>query len=188
VTPAFYVILDRISFRQIGFLNHAPLFTTKTFRTSETLPLGRLTALSEDELLFKLKTPWSDGTKSLIFSPIELIEKISALVPPPRVNLIRYHGVLAAAAKNRDKIVPANLPQESGKSKSCRLTFAALLSRVFKIEIDTCSHCGGKMRIVAALTDPVSIRRYLEGTGQSAKIPEIAPARAPPQEEFDFEY
>jgi hypothetical protein len=44
------------------------------------------------------------------------------------------------------------------------------------------------MRVMAALTDPSSIRRYLEGTGQSADIPEIAPARAPPQEEFDFLY
>jgi hypothetical protein len=44
------------------------------------------------------------------------------------------------------------------------------------------------MRIVATLTDPASVRRYLEGTGQSAKIPEIAPARAPPQLDFDFEY
>jgi hypothetical protein len=45
------------------------------------LAAGRLTALSEDELLFQLKTPWSDGKTSLIFSPLELIEKISALVP-----------------------------------------------------------------------------------------------------------
>ncbi|MCP4605101.1 MAG: hypothetical protein GY847_32020 [Proteobacteria bacterium] len=36
------------------------------------------------------------------------------------------------------------------------------------------------MKIVAALTDPASIRRYLEGTGQSAEIPTLAPARAPP--------
>ncbi len=77
------------------------------------LAAGRLTAISEDELLFKLKTRWSDGTTSLIFSPMELIEKISALVPPPRINLVRYHGVLAAAAKNREKIVPSKPPQET---------------------------------------------------------------------------
>ncbi len=32
----------------------------------------------------------------------------------------------------------------------------------------------------AVITDPPSIRRYLEGTGYSAAIPESAPARAPP--------
>jgi hypothetical protein len=42
------------------------------------------------------------------------------------------------------------------------------------------------MKVVAVITDPLSIRRYLEGTGQSAAIPEIAPARAPPQEELDY--
>ena len=42
------------------------------------------------------------------------------------------------------------------------------------------------MRIVAALTDSASVRRYLEGTGQSAEIPEIAAARAPPQLEMDY--
>jgi len=59
------------------------------------LAAGRLTPLSEDELLFRLKTPWADGTASLILSPIELIEKISALVPPPRVNpLLKNSSVL----------------------------------------------------------------------------------------------
>jgi hypothetical protein len=30
-----------------------------------------------------------------VLSPLELLEKLAALVPPPRVNLVRYHGVLA---------------------------------------------------------------------------------------------
>ena len=42
------------------------------------------------------------------------------------------------------------------------------------------------MKAVAAVTDPASIQRYLEGTGHSPTVPEIAPARAPPQAEFDF--
>jgi hypothetical protein len=42
------------------------------------------------------------------------------------------------------------------------------------------------MRIVAAITDPISIRQYLQGTGQSAKAPTLAPARAPPQAQWDF--
>ena len=43
------------------------------------------------------------------------------------------------------------------------------------------------MRIVAAVTDPASVRRYLEGTGQCADVPTLAPARAPPQTELDFD-
>jgi hypothetical protein len=44
------------------------------------------------------------------------------------------------------------------------------------------------MKIIAFIIDPASVRRYLEGTGQSAEIHEIVPARAPPQLDFDYEY
>ena len=54
------------------------------------LAQGSLQKLSEDEYAFKLKTPWADGTTHLILSPMELIEKLAALVPIPRVNLVRY--------------------------------------------------------------------------------------------------
>ncbi|MCP4677690.1 MAG: hypothetical protein GY854_19670 [Deltaproteobacteria bacterium] len=60
------------------------------------------------------------------------------------------------------------------------------MARVFQVQAEVCSHCGGKMRIVAAITEPDSIRHYLEGTGQSAEIPTLAQARAPPREEWDF--
>jgi|GEM_PF-3436062 hypothetical protein len=40
------------------------------------------------------------------------------------------------------------------------------------------------MRIIAALTDEVSIRHYLTGVGLPSAPPPIAPARSPPQTEF----
>jgi hypothetical protein len=42
------------------------------------------------------------------------------------------------------------------------------------------------MRVIAALTDPASIHRYLQGVGLPAKPPPIAPPRAPPQTELEF--
>ena len=52
------------------------------------LAAGSLQRISDDEYAFKLKTPWSDGTTHLILSPDELIEKLAALVPPSRQNLV----------------------------------------------------------------------------------------------------
>ena len=57
-------------------------------------------------LEFTLKTPWADGTTALLLSPQEVLEELSALVPPPRLHLIRYHGVLAPASADRAQIVP----------------------------------------------------------------------------------
>ena len=49
-------------------------------------------------IAFSLKSIWSDGTYQIVLSPQELLEKLAALVPPPRLNLVRYHGVLAPNA------------------------------------------------------------------------------------------
>ena len=70
------------------------------------LTIKRLSRLSDGRLLYGLSHPWRDGTTHVAFLPLELIEKLAALVPPPRVNLVRYHGVLAPAARHRAKVVP----------------------------------------------------------------------------------
>ncbi len=38
---------------------------------------------------------WRDGTAHFVFEPLELIEKLVALVPFPRSNRVRYSGVVA---------------------------------------------------------------------------------------------
>ena len=154
------------------------------------LAQGSLQKLSDEEYSFKLKTPWSDGTTHLILSPMELIEKLAALVPPPRANLVRYHGILAPNAKGRGEIVPKKPGEEElrktrGKSRH-RLLWAALLARTFRLDMETCPHCGGKMRIVAAITDAPSIKKYLDGVGENSDPPIPKPARPPPQIEFDW--
>jgi hypothetical protein len=47
---------------------------------------------------YQLKTPYSDGTTHVIFEPLDFIAKLAALVPKPRVNLTRFHGVLFRAS------------------------------------------------------------------------------------------
>ncbi len=111
-----------------------------------------------------------------------MIEKLAALVPPPRLNLVRYHGVLAPNASERKQIVPSGpLTEEPGlepadldspQARAHRLTWACLLSRVFDLDGTLCPACGGRMRIIAALTNEVSIRHYLKGVGLPADPPD----------------
>ena len=49
----------------------------------------------------------------VVYEPLELPEKLSALVPAPRAHLVRYAGVLAPASKWRSSIVP---PAAAGDS------------------------------------------------------------------------
>ncbi len=77
----------------------------------------------------------------------ELLERLAALVPPPRLHLLRYHGVLAPCARDRDRIVPAKPVAESlaadgdPRPQPCghRLGWAALLARVFAAELSQCA-------------------------------------------------
>ena len=73
---------------------------------------GRLRFVDAQTLVFSLKTHWADGTCQLVLSPQELLEKLTALVPPPRLNLARYHGVLAPACPDRTR---AQSPDTAGR-------------------------------------------------------------------------
>jgi hypothetical protein len=66
------------------------------------------------------------------------------------------------------------------------MAWAALLARTFQIDVSVCPVCGHKMRIIAFITDPASIHRYLKGENLPTEPPPIAPARSPPQLEFEY--
>ncbi len=48
-----------------------------------------------------------DGTTHVIFEPMDFIARLAALVPKPRVNLTRFHGLFAPNRKHRALVTPA---------------------------------------------------------------------------------
>ena len=65
----------------------------------------RLERLPDGRIRLTLKTPYSDGTTHLALEPQEFLERLVALIPRPRVNLLIYSGVLAPNAKLRKAVV-----------------------------------------------------------------------------------
>jgi hypothetical protein len=65
----------------------------------------RLMRTADGRVLLSLKTEWSDGTTHLLFEPIELLERLAALTPRPRINLVLHHGVLAPHSRWRARAV-----------------------------------------------------------------------------------
>jgi hypothetical protein len=63
---------------------------------------------TEEEAL-RLKTRWRDGTTHILMERSERIERLIPLIPPPRAHQVRYHGILAPSASQRDLIVPDRL-------------------------------------------------------------------------------
>ena len=147
------------------------------------------------DIAYTLKSPWRDGTTALTFAPLDFIARLAALVPPPRANLVRYHGVFAPAARLRPKIVdqaPNTLAMTMGhkaanngsKRRRRNLLWAELMRRVFGIDVLACPQCEGRCRVIACIDDPVVIRKILTHLGLPATGVQLHPARGPPQLEF----
>lgn len=65
----------------------------------------RLRLTHDGRVLLELKSEWADGTSHLLLEPLELLEKLAALTPRPRINLVLYHGILAPHARWRRRAV-----------------------------------------------------------------------------------
>ena len=81
-------------------------------------------ALTPDgRVLLRLRRRWHDGTHTIRFEPSELLEKLAAMIPKPRINRLVYHGVFAPHARHRADAVrraqqgarrPGSLPGGTG--------------------------------------------------------------------------
>lgn len=132
----------------------------------------RLSLTSNGQVKYQLKTPYRDGTTHVLFEPLDFMAKLAALIPRARVNLTRFHGVLAPNSQHRSQVTPAKRGKGSGESvekgestedqnKHKPMSWAQRLKRVFAIDITVCSQCGGVVRVVASIEDPQVIKRIL---------------------------
>ncbi len=147
----------------------------------------RLSVNRAGQVVLKLKTAWRDGTSHHIMAPMEFMQRLAALVPRPRLHLIRFHGVLAPNAKLRKAVVPVPPTTAPAHAHDCdhtpaasakgRMRWAQLLKRVFDIDIEHCPHCGGQLKLIAAIEEPTAIARILTHLGLAAQPPPRAPAR-----------
>ena len=116
--------------------------------------------------LYQLKTPYRDGTTHVIFEPLDFMARLAALVPRPRVNLTRYHGVFAPNSPWRGAITPGRrgkgaqrqasdeVEEDTPAARRSAMIWAQRLKRVFRIDVETCQACGGAMKIIASIEDP----------------------------------
>ncbi|MFO0278051.1 MAG: transposase, partial [Planctomycetota bacterium] len=85
---------------------------------------SRLAELPDGRIGYALKRRFADGTTAVVMTNAVLMERLCALVPPPRKHLVTYHGVLAPASGLRPKVVPrqtvAGEEDAAGAATGCR--------------------------------------------------------------------
>lgn len=140
----------------------------------------------DGRIVLALKTAWADGTRQLAFEPLELLEKLAALVPRPRINLVVYHGVLAPHSSWRARVVAHGAPPAEAPAVGSAMTeandepappriarhwaWADLMRRAFDIDVPACPRCGGRLRLSATVEDPAAIRAILAALAEAREL------------------
>jgi predicted ATPase len=118
----------------------------------------RLRMRGDGRVALELKRAWHDGTRELVFEPLEFLERLATLTPRPEANLLLSHGVLASRARWRARVVAYGRagrectasaapsvrdPGSAGEKRPGRgWTWAALMQRAFDRTINCNSRRG----------------------------------------------
>jgi hypothetical protein len=154
-------------------------------------PIGqeRLERRPDGLVRITLKRAWADGTVAVDMDPLSLLCRLATSVPPRRHHTVKYSGVLASACRWRSRIAPPppepveqNKPQDEPKPRRWGgyRFWAELLARTFAVDVLCCPTCGGRMKLLAMVTDPKSVTRYLAKIGEPTDVPSRSPNRGPP--------
>ena len=157
------------------------------------LARGRLEERPDGQLVLHLRKPWRDGTQAFLFTPLELVEKLAALVIRPRVHTTHFHGVFAANSAWRAEVVadPAEVARrrEADAASRAERTLARrkrrsarrhgsswcpwsdLLERVFGERGWNCPRCRRPLRLRAVVVGPPATTRILAGLARFARGP-----------------
>jgi hypothetical protein len=97
------------------------------------------------------------------------------------MHLTRYHGVFAPHSQYRAAVTPAQrgrgaaTPPVSGADQAkpspprhVAMSWARRLKRVFGVEIESCTRCGGQLKIIASIEEPQLIAKILSHLERAA--------------------
>lgn len=152
----------------------------------------RLRQIDPEHLVYESKKPGPGGKVSVLLTPHQLLDRLAALIPPPRRHRHRYYGVLAPNSPHRATVTalaaapkppPAEaetVKEETPISQAARYLWALLIARIYEVFPLICPKCGGTMKIIAFIDEGEAIREILTCLGEPVDPPRIAPARGPP--------
>lgn len=150
--------------------------------TRPPIATKRLSVDDRGRVVYCYKRPFRDGSSHVVLEPLDFMARLAALVPRPRLNLTRFHGIFAPNIKHRHKTVPRRPRGGIDNDKPLApMSWAQRLKRVSTIDIESCPDCGGKLRVIASIEAPWLIRKILSHVRQRDD-PADFDARGPPGE------
>ena len=148
-----------------------------------------LRTYSGQSIVDRCQDAWQEGRPVRLFGiGIDVTDMLAT------EDAIRESEARLGDANRKPKAVPQD---QQGKAAAdteaiaelpprLRYPYSVLLARVFPSGLGACEKCGGQMRLVACGDSPTAIKRILTHLGLATEAPKKAPARSPPELEFEF--
>lgn len=168
----------------------------------------RLELLADGRVRLQLKNPWADGTSAVVLTPLDFIARLVAAIPPPRLHMTRFAGVLAPHSALRPLVVPKPEPlppppvqlplfgpelvhssppvlpslEPNAPAHRGRHPWALLLRHAFALDVMRCAHCSASMRLLELCTTPRAIAAAMARAGLAPQPPPPPPLPAHPMQ------
>ena len=121
--------------------------------------IERLSRSAQGTIRYALKTPYRDGTTHVIFEPLDFLARLASLVgrhdPRSQAMIRRKHPVVTRQvhSRTRHQFGRTKPTQKEARAapRHVAMSWAQRLKRVFDIDIETCEHCGGTLKIISVL-------------------------------------
>jgi len=142
--------------------------------------------------------PGLDGQKAVVYrskmnpalgrnfeamDPLEWLARLADHIPDPgrhRTLAYGHYANRARGARAKEKAQLEGAPAEVPQKRRCSPNWARLVSKVYHADPLVCKRCGGRLAIVAYITDEVAISRILDHLGLTPTPQE----RPPPAREL----
>jgi len=139
----------------------------------------RLRRRDDGRIELTLKRPRRGGVRTFVFEPLSFVARLAALIPRPGSHSVRYYGCLSSGSPLRPWVVPVppdpTPDRPTAPQRPQTMPWADLMQRVFHEDVLACP-CGGRLRIVAVLTQPDA----LQAVAAAIILSSQSSARAPP--------
>jgi ribosomal protein S27E len=109
--------------------------------------------------------PADDGRQE-VMDYLEFIARVTSHIPDKGQVMVRYYGLYANAHRGKvRKARPAAVPLRIVEGPLRRIPakgWAAMIRKVYEVDPMTCPRCGGRMKVVAFLTEPAVVDRIID--------------------------
>ncbi len=146
--------------------------------------MDRLRELDPEHLLYERTKPGPGGSGPLLLTPLELLDRLAALMRDRARQRPRRRGCDPGAGCGAPVAAPTPgvLATEPAHRRAIRYAWALMVARIYEVFPLVCSCFRANMRIIAFITDPPTIHDILIhlASRQHHPHPRVAPFRGAP--------